>query len=222
MARTFDGNAANRLLLAPAVVTVAPFSMSCWFNSSSSVGERWLMGLGLNGGGGSTVRAGLVMANGSLAVKAQSCDGGGAVNATSSASASASTWSHAGGVWSAGNARAAYVNGANKGTEATLRDLTGADTTGIGVGVDSTGPINGWIGDLAEAAIWSVALDDAEMAALGKGFDPRLIRPTALVAYWPVLGNLNPEPDQWKSKLDMGIAGTVPKASHTRVIARTA
>ena len=41
---------------------------------------------------------------------------------------------------------------------------------------------------MAEAAVWDVALNDDEVAALAHGYSPRLIRPDHLAAYWPLGG----------------------------------
>ena len=48
-------------------------------------------------------------------------------------------------------------------------------------------------GDLAEAAMWDVALTDAQVTMLGLGFCPLLVAPEGLVAYWPLLGRFDPE-----------------------------
>jgi hypothetical protein len=44
-----------------------------------------------------------------------------------------------------------------------------------------------YIGDIAEFAAWSSALTADEAASLSRGFSPRLIRPTALVSYMPLI-----------------------------------
>lgn len=36
-------------------------------------------------------------------------------------------------------------------------------------------------------AIWDVALSDAEVALLSRGASPMLVRPEALVEYWPMI-----------------------------------
>jgi hypothetical protein len=49
-------------------------------------------------------------------------------------------------------------------------------------------------GDLAEFAIWKRPLSAAEVAALAKGFSPKLF-PRYLTAYTPIIGQASPEPD---------------------------
>lgn len=47
-------------------------------------------------------------------------------------------------------------------------------------------------GDIAEAAIWNVALSDAEIAMLAKGLSPLRVRPASLVSYVPMNGAASP------------------------------
>jgi hypothetical protein len=61
----------------------------------------------------------------------------------------------------------------------------------IGIGaLNRLTPAAYFDGKVAEAAIWSAALTDAEVASLGKGVSPRLIRPQSLVFYAPLIRNL--------------------------------
>ena len=69
-------------------------------------------------------------------------------------------------------------------------------------------------GQIAEAAIWNVALTDGEIASLAKGFKPTRIRPQSLVFYAPLIRNLQ---DTRKGMaLTNNNAATV--AAHPRVI----
>jgi hypothetical protein len=47
-------------------------------------------------------------------------------------------------------------------------------------------------GTICEVAAWNVALTAAEFAALGQKISPLLIRPTALVLYWPLIRETAP------------------------------
>lgn len=46
-------------------------------------------------------------------------------------------------------------------------------------------------GRVAEVGIWSVALDDAEIAVLAAGYAPPCVRPQSLVFYAPLIRELN-------------------------------
>ena len=51
-------------------------------------------------------------------------------------------------------------------------------------------------GDIAELAIWNIALSDDDVFALGdpdNRVSPLLVRPDALVGYWPLVGFAAPE-----------------------------
>lgn len=69
-------------------------------------------------------------------------------------------------------------------------------------------------GKIGEVAIWSVALSDAELAALAKGVSPRLIRPGSLNGYWPLWGVAYPEPDLSGNVNNASQTGTVGAANH--------
>ena len=92
-------------------------------------------------------------------------------------------WHHACGVFSATNARSVFFDGGNKGTDATEVGATDGFST-VEIGRFST---SYWSGMIAEAAIWNVALTDAEVAILAKGYSPLFVRPQSLVAYWPLI-----------------------------------
>ena len=68
---------------------------------------------------------------------------------------------------------------------------------------------------IAELAIWNVALDTAEIAALAKGFRASMIRPSALKFYAPVVRGLM---DVRGGRTFTSIAGTDVSSDHPRVI----
>jgi hypothetical protein len=89
----------------------------------------------------------------------------------------------------AANSRDVTVDGliANKGTSASSKLPAGLDRLSIGK-EDGTGNKDPWNGVIFYAALWSAALSDEEVSALGRGAPPPLIRPSALKCYWPILG----------------------------------
>jgi hypothetical protein len=110
---------------------------------------------------------------------------------------SANVWSHAAITSSSATSHAAYLNGGNKVTNSgTLSGATASTQTWLGSYKTSGGAHGGFFaGTIADAAIWSVALSDAEIAALASGVRPKDIRPASLIAYWPLGGLQSPEPD---------------------------
>jgi hypothetical protein len=191
--------------------------MAAWFNpvnvtedhiliscSRSSTSDNWF----------------LLAANGVTAgdpVAASTITGGSEALALTTTSFSANTWQHACGVFSAANARAAYLNGGGVGTNSTSLTPTGIDRTYVGrlTGFDGSlyGSMNAAV---AEAAIWNVALTADEVLQLAKGLSPLLVRPASLVSYWPIYGRQSPEPD-WAGNLPLTINGTMSQAAHTRM-----
>lgn len=182
MARLFSSASNEYLHRVGAVVSGPPFTMVCWYKPTTNP-EPYVMGMGTEAGGGAAYH--LLEHNSSGYLSARSYDGSVGV-ATTSAQISTGAWNHLAGVFSATNARAALLNGANKGTNATDIDPTVQNTT-IGCEIRNgsvSWPVNGAI---AEVAFWNVALTDAEIGILADGFSPLFVRPESLVAYWPLV-----------------------------------
>ena len=95
------------------------------------------------------------------------------------------TWYHVAGVLEYSD-RALYVNGVSEATNSdnTSLDMSGADN--FYIGRDRTGRY--WDGAIAEAAAYNAALSAGEIASLAAGFSPLLVRPDALIGYWPLGG----------------------------------
>ncbi len=96
-----------------------------------------------------------------------------------------------------------YVNGKHEKTSAVTtwanatyqNGISGGLAAQIGTGIalppaNTTTHFDGLISDLA---IWKVALNDSEMAALGRGTNPLLIRSASLLLYVPLVGRASPE-----------------------------
>lgn len=216
MARSNTGSTSNWLEVAGAVVTsgTPPFTMACWFNVANVTATHNLIGMTSGGGQYHTMLAEGTAGGDPVQVISQ--DGSGEAIATTAAF-SANVWSHAAGVWSATNSRTAYLNGTVGTTQTSTRtpSLTSPRTT-IGAYNDGTtrfGPVNG---SIAEAAIWNVALDAAEIASLAAGVSPLLVRPASLRAYWPLVGRYSPELDL-RGNFPLTINGTMTAAAHCRV-----
>lgn len=100
----------------------------------------------------------------------------------------AATWHHYCTKQASTTSRDMFRDGGNKGSNTTTQAAQAIERLTLGVGLETTGlPGLFFSGRLAEAAIWSVALDDAEIASLAKGFTPTRIRPQSLVFYAPLI-----------------------------------
>ena len=213
MARSTTATLGQRLTHAAAVVTAEPFTMACWIRPTALAANYAWMSIAASGNNDDSVALQSDIA-GVISFRKGNSGGSGTASA---GTLTTGAWQHICGSTSGVASRSCYRNGGNKGTNATSITFGGA--------VDRTGLLHSarnsqdavCNGAIADAAIWNIVLTDDDVATLAKGVSPRLVRPDRLVAYWPVIGNLSPEPDRWKNRFDLTIAGAVAKADHPRL-----
>lgn len=124
-------------------------------------------------------------------------------------------WTHIAGVYASSSSRVAWVNGVAKATNTTAVTITGIDRVLIGARVNASAVGLYMDGDLAEVAVWNVALTQAEIASLAAGFKPSRIRPQSLVFYAPLMGQASPE--QNLEGTPVTLTNTPTAAAHPRV-----
>ena len=105
------------------------------------------------------------------------------------------SWTHLCGTIETNNAGTLYANGSSvaTGSGGYVSDIASADKVYIGAtavtssfsGVDANEYTDGLI---AEVGLWDELLTTDEISALAAGFSPALIRPSALLGYWPLGG----------------------------------
>ncbi len=213
MARTFNGSS-DKLSIATPLVTATPLTLSAWAKTASGDLQTVLSCEGLYPGNYSN---GWFLGIYNYAVWAYTASGA-AQNgsfAASTATISSGVWGHCAAVFAAANDRRAYLNGANKGTEATSRAVDSSYVSNTKIGVRGSADIQFMNGSIAEAAAWNVALTDDEVAILAKGYSPLTVRPASLIAYWPLIGKYSTE-ISLKSGFGLAITGTTV-ADHPRV-----
>ena len=181
MAREFDGS--QHLTHSGAPVTGEPFTLACWYLTTDAAADQVLISLAPNSGNYHALALGGT--TGGDPVSAVSFDGSAGV-ADSTAGFSTSTWQHACAVFAAADDRRVYLNGTNKGTNTDSITPGTLAATALAYSADTT-PGYHLAGNIAEAAVWDVALTDAEVAMLAQGVSPLLVRPAHLVAYWPLI-----------------------------------
>lgn len=192
MSRTFVSASSQFLEAASVPIGSAPLTIACWFNSNTITANQILVSLGKSTDSTNAFALAIFGAVGGDPVRATTTATT-AASADSTAGYSANTWQHACAVFSAANARAAFLNGTNKGTNTTSRTPSGVDVTTVGAlngGGSHTIFMSGLI---AEVAIWSSALTDTEVALLALGYSPILISPQSLAFYAPLIGLNSPE-----------------------------
>lgn len=131
--------------------------------------------------------------------------------AATSSNYPASEWFSSAGVFASTNNRKAYLNGGSVGTNTDEQTTKGIDKLRIGAWRKLGEHPN--YGRIAEVALWSVALTDAEVASLAKGFKPTRIRPQSLVFYAPLLRNLQ----DLRQRLALTAVNSPTVATHPRV-----
>jgi hypothetical protein len=144
----------------------------------------------------------------------------GAASAETSTSPTAGVWYHAAAVFASGTDRRAYLDAGGKVTNATSKTPSSApDSVVVGAAAGSTvGNSFDTTAEIAEAAIWNVALTDADIAALAAGAPPYTIRPDALQGYWPILGVNSPEQNYaGAGQLPLTMTGSLTLVTHPRI-----
>lgn len=222
MARTFVAATPSYLRInTGSYVPSMPFTMACWGRPTSATEAGGIMTFALNVG---TAPFYMLQFGGSVAgdpVRAIHIDNaaGGGV-ADTSTGYSINTWHHAAAVFIASNSRAAYIDGGSKGTNAGAAGATSGFTNLVIGGSERNGiPSNIFTGSLAECGVWDVALTDAEIAMLARGYSPLLVRPQSLVSYYPLVRDVD---DDIIGKYNMTPINGPTILAHPRVLYPTA
>ncbi len=220
MARSNTADTANYFQVAASPVTVVPLTLACWANLANTTGGFALLNVGAKaadeyfalaaegGVGGDPIRAEIGTSNGT-----------GSRSVDTAGGFSANVWTHCAGVFSSIgiNGTTAYINGTGTtGPVSTSGTPSGVDQTSVGAYEAGGGVFGALNGLVAEAAVWNVALTAADVASLATGVSPMLVRPDALVAYWPLWGAHSPEADL-KGTRALVMVGSMAKADHCRI-----
>jgi hypothetical protein len=120
---------------------------------------------------------------------------------------SLNTWYHRAAVYDTTNGLKAYQNGTSYGT-ATANGNLAFGSVVMNIGQDPTTAGRGVYGNLADFAIWNVALSAAEILSLSQGIRPNAIRTLNLIGWWPIDGLASPEPDLSGAKHNATLNGT--------------
>lgn len=222
VARTLVAASENFLELASPILTAAPLTLACWYRPVAVNVDYILM---LLGAADTTANYFSMYHFSGNNVVAQTGGPSDATFAISSTGTSADVWTHACAVFAGDDLRCAYVNGASKGSDPTSKVPDGINRTLLGARYVSPGVKNLFLnGDIAEAAIWNAALTDDQVASLvvapGVGIYPSDVRPESLAAYWRLLGDDSPEPDEIGSN-DLTVSGAV-QGSHLTMLSLSA
>lgn len=189
MARAYASASSQYFEIAAALAASPPFTFSGWaYAAAIGVSAQAIIAFGTSV---TTVGRHVLFfggtsfaPNNSIAAQSVSNDGATAGTALSASTYAASTWTHVAGVWASSTSRTGVINGVGGTADTTSVSPTGLDRTNLGCRWNTTRG-NFLNGRLAEVGIWNVALNADELAALGAGYSPLMIRPSALIAYAP-------------------------------------
>lgn len=216
MARAFVAASSQFLERSPAPAIGLPCTMAAWIRPTSLAGAGYPIGLS-HSSANNWIWAQVETTG---AISAFHFDGSVSAAATSGVGLTNGAWGHIAAVFASNSSRSAYVNGGNAGTNSTVCSNSTIDSLLLGAQWVSGARTGFFGGDIAEAAIWNVALSAAEIAALGAGVSPLLVRPLALVAYWPLLGHTSPEQELF-NKYELTLTNAPVAAPHCRIILPT-
>lgn len=196
-ARNFRYGASQLYESQTAPVTTYPFTVACWFKATSAASNQAIVCLSYTG---DNRRFQLVTSGATagdpvtLAIVTNAGTTG--VNVTSSVPYVAGEWTSAIAVCESSTRQIIYVNGGGATTNITSMPLSGLDRYQIGTRMAGAGVYGAYFdGDVADVAVWNVALTAEEVAALSGGgvfgnrADPRKVRPLdGLKSYIPLWG----------------------------------
>ena len=126
-------------------------------------------------------------------------------------------WYHLCGVFGSGTSRQIYIDGVLGGSSTGSSGATTINRCLFGARMLSGGTTTADLlpGRLAEVSIWNAALNADEVFSIGKGFRPKVIRPSSLVFYAPMIRN-NQDIRDGRTISELGTGTTV--SDHPRII----
>ena len=191
MARLFDDGASDYLINSTRIITAWPFTMAGWGRTNDNSVIQTVAGLADVDTTNKYVALWFGAVGTAAVIRAWVINAGaGGVEANTSTQYSENIWHHLCGVYEADDIHV-YLDGGGKGSLGSNgKVIPEFDNVSVGMMRDSS-PDQEMSGDLAEAAVWDVALTDAEVAILAAGYSPLFVRPQSLIFYAPLIRGLN-------------------------------
>lgn len=201
-------------LKASTSVTGAPFTMGAWAKTPTDTLSHPIVQLGDDATAENRFSLNFQGNDAGDPLRISALDGTTA-SADTTTGYSPDTWHHALAVVASTTSRTVYIDGGSAATDTTSITPTGVDHLSIGYSADSTP----FYGDttIAEVALWNVALSAEDAAMLAAGVSPLLVRPDALVSYFPLHDSSSTSMDV-VGRYEATWTGTPAVADHPRVI----
>ena len=217
MARSLNGST-QYLESTTAVVTGLPVTFSCWVYPTAISRFQAAMCISRATGAVDQDLLRLIVYNTNV-IEAASFQATTPTVSTTIGTITANAWHHLAATFSSSGGQFVWLNGTKSSSGGNSRVPAGLDRTSIGRQIVNSTQFFPWQGRIAEAAVYSVVLDDAEIAAMADGYTPLQIRPQSLVAYYPLGGHYGQlDVDRWKNRYDLTAYNSPTWADHPRVI----
>lgn len=182
--------ASTQRLTGSAPVTAAPFSVCMWARPTQVTADVGILTISDTGGNSNYF---LMQENGLTAGDPvrweQQSTADGTDNATSTTGFTVNTWAMVCAVVASTTSRKVYINGGSSATNTQTNTPGSIDT--IAVGARNRSTVDRYFsGDIAEVAIWDVALSDTDVSDLYTNtYAATCIAPDDLIRYWPLASN---------------------------------
>lgn len=210
-------NGSSQYLERTSSLAFLPLTFSVWFKTNSTnTGQTLIAQSGTTGQGRHTFYI-----DTDSKLKAATVDIYGAFGTIAASSASVTTsWNHGAAYFASNSSRTVYLNGTGaSATTSPSPAVSSQNRFNIGCRyAASTTPGVYFNGLLAEVAVWTVQLTDAEILSLSQGAHPQSIRLASLLAYWPVGGFYDSSPNDYSSGgRNMTAVGTPTYSDHPNI-----
>lgn len=203
MARLFVAAGSDEFLEDNTAILIAPpFTVVAWAKAASLAGPATIFNLADLS---EVDQIWQLTINGSNIGRWRSKSGGGS-GVAQSALITVDVWQHSTGIEISNVSRSCFLDGANKGTNASDEAPITIDRTSIGRTGDSS-PTDYWDGDIGHVAVYDVELSDDEVATLAAGFNPRRVHIDNLIGYFPINGQ-SPEYNVIGTGVNLTVNGT--------------
>lgn len=213
MSRVF-ASSADHLDSASTIIVAPPMTMLAWVKMTTLALGYQIVTIGTAGSASNRFSMGYQATN---TIGCNENDGTSSIAQSVTSISETKNWHAAAAVWSDRTNRAAFLDGAGKGTIAALKAATTPNSIRISGDPQAT-PANPFQGLIGMVAIWNVALTDTEVAALASAY-PLAVRPQSLVHLWDLSIPGTVVPDLGSGNKTLSITGAAFNADSPPVTA---
>lgn len=190
MARLFDDTTSDYLSQATPPLTGSPLTIAAWIQTDDLTVTQVVASIGASG---STHQYSLIVAGAAAGDPLRATVTNSVGNVTGFTPAVTAGWHSAIAVFASDTQATAYLDGTTTASGLGFGgSVSGIDRYFIGRRANN-GTANYFSGDIAEVAVWNVALSLADALEHATGISARQIRPQNLISHCEILGENSPE-----------------------------